>query len=332
MAKSRRYICLISAALSLGASAAATAKVSTHSVDDPAASTVVIVGKKRGATIDQAPPRLSLKPADIQAYGAGSVGELLDILKSQTRSASGKPPVVLLNGHRVSGFNVLQDIPPEAVVRIDTFTEATALAYGYPSGQMVVNIVLAPDFRGRDAEATQTGDFRDTGAKSTLKYSHLNIGETQRINLSLNYKNTRHVLESDRDVVTESNDTNLAPWRTAIPDNRQIEGNLSFSRTLFDSVEATLEAFIKGEQKDSRLGLANGSLTLPASNPFATSAEAIRPPGFGDQDSQRPEIDLRSIHVHGDGLRRSGSVAGRGVDSDRQSRRQQQRLRLANAG
>ncbi|MFT4076980.1 MAG: TonB-dependent receptor [Asticcacaulis sp.] len=276
MSKRQKLICSLAVLAALAGTSAFAQSASAQVTADPAVKTVVVVGKKRGLTIDLAPPRRSLKVADIQAFGADNVEELLNILKPQTQSASGKAPIVLLNGHRVSGFSVLKDIPPEALVRIDTFTEATALAYGYPADQMVLNIVLAPDFKGRTVEASQTGDVRDAGAKSVLKYSHLHIDNNQRVNLSLDYRDTRHALESDRDVVTEVNETNLAPGRNAVPDNRQVEGNLSVSRTLFDSVEVMLEASIKGGRTDSRLGLAKGSLTVPASNPFAISAEGVQ--------------------------------------------------------
>jgi iron complex outermembrane receptor protein len=295
----------------------------------PDVKTVVVVGKRRNLTIVQATPRLSLKAADVQAYGADSLSELLDLIKPQTRSVGGNPPIVLLNGHRVSGFSVLSALPPEAVARIDTFSEATAQGYGYPSGQMVVNIVLAADYLGRILTASQDGAFRDHGGTTKLKYSHLHIGETGRASLALNYENTNGLMESDRGVVTATTrtpfdvtgnitsningreidptlsalagtpvtvlglalaptdlsdflpyanllrQTNLSAWRSLVPASEKFDATVSVNRTLFDSVDATVDASITGTRKKGFQGLASGSLLLPASNPFSVFSESV---------------------------------------------------------
>ncbi|MDA4834198.1 hypothetical protein NY536_22425, partial [Enterobacter hormaechei] len=58
-----------------------------------------------------------LDPADIRAYGVSSVSDLLTELSPQTTSGVGGPPVVLLDGKRIAGFQEIRDIPTEAIAR-----------------------------------------------------------------------------------------------------------------------------------------------------------------------------------------------------------------------
>src|SRR3546814_18889125 len=76
-------------------------------------------------------------------------------------------PVILLNGKRISSFSEIQDIPSEAVARVDILPEQVALSYGYAPTQKVVNIVLRQRFRAETADlragATTQGG-RETGS------------------------------------------------------------------------------------------------------------------------------------------------------------------------
>ncbi|MEG3153109.1 TonB-dependent receptor, partial [Sphingomonas sp. ZT3P38] len=101
---------------------------------------VVVTGQLRGAVAGDVKPELVLNPADIRAYGVGSLAELLTELEPQTRSGRGRDgggPVLLLSGRRISGFAEIRDIPPEAIERIDILPEEAALKLGYRADQRV---------------------------------------------------------------------------------------------------------------------------------------------------------------------------------------------------
>ncbi|MFW8696181.1 hypothetical protein, partial [Mesorhizobium japonicum] len=84
-------------------------------------------------------PIVSYDAAQIQAFGATNIGELVSLLEAQTRSARGGAPVFLVNGRRISGFREIRGLPPEAIERFDVLPEETALSYGYSADQRVVN-------------------------------------------------------------------------------------------------------------------------------------------------------------------------------------------------
>ncbi|MCZ3185204.1 TonB-dependent receptor plug domain-containing protein, partial [Acinetobacter baumannii] len=83
-------------------------------------------------------------PVDLRAYGADSIGALLEALGPQVTSNRGRgdgTPVTLLNGRRISDFSEIARIPTEAIERMEVFPEELALQYGYRADQKVVNIV-----------------------------------------------------------------------------------------------------------------------------------------------------------------------------------------------
>src|SRR3546814_2722039 len=115
-------------------------------------------------------PEQQLSAADVRALGVTSISEMIAELSPQTNGT----PVILLNGKRISSFSEIQDIPSEAVARVDILPEQVALSYGYAPTQKVVNIVLRQRFRAETADlragaTTQGGRDR----KSTrLNSSH----------------------------------------------------------------------------------------------------------------------------------------------------------------
>ena len=121
-----------------------------------------------GAVVGDIEPELQMSPADIQSYGVSTVTELLNEIAPQTRSDRGRnastaPPVLLLNGRRISSLNEIQNIPTEAILRVDILPEEVSLKYGYTADQRVVNFVLKPQFRAVTGEVvggktTEGGD------------------------------------------------------------------------------------------------------------------------------------------------------------------------------
>jgi len=165
---------------------------------------IVVTGQReRGAVVGDIKPEVQLTPADIRSYGVSSVTELLNELSPETRSGRGRggeTPVVLLNGHRISGFSEIRDLPTEAIERVDILPEEAALKYGYTANQRVVNFVLRRRFNAITGELdgsmpTEGGQF--TGeADATL----LRIAGDNRLNIALKYQANSALSESERDI------------------------------------------------------------------------------------------------------------------------------------
>jgi hypothetical protein len=174
---------------------------------DDSLPTVHVIGHKLppqpGAVIGDIKPELQLTPSDIQSYGVSTVTELLQELAPETRSdrgRGGESPVVLLNGRRISSFNEIQNIPTEAILRVDILPEEVSLKYGYTADQRVVNIVLRRRFHAvtgelLGGEATEGGD-----QNGQAEVDLLNLRGDSRLNLDLKYQTGAELTEAQRNL------------------------------------------------------------------------------------------------------------------------------------
>jgi hypothetical protein len=177
-------------------------------VSKPPVSEVVVTGRAEpGAVVGDIKPELELTPEDVQSYGVSTVTELLDELAPETRSDRGRGaggPVILLNGHRISAFNEIRDIPTEAILRVDILPEEVALKYGYSADQRVVNFVLKPRFKATTGEAT--GGVATEGGDETgqAEVDLMRIRGDRRLNLDLKYQIASGLTEAQRDLVSNA--------------------------------------------------------------------------------------------------------------------------------
>lgn len=159
-----------------------------------------------GAVVGDIPPEQQLGPADIRSYGVSSIADLLTELAPQTRSGrgSGGAPIVLLNGHRISGFQEIRNLPTEAIARVDILPEEVALKYGYRADQRVVNIVLRRRFRAVTAELE--GRIATAGGRATpqIEADLVNIKRDGRFSLHLEYAESSALTEAERTIALQA--------------------------------------------------------------------------------------------------------------------------------
>lgn len=251
---------------------------------------IVVTGQpERGAVVGTIKPEQQLSPADIRALGVTSIAEMITELSPQTDGT----PVVLLNGKRISSFSEIQDIPSEAVARVDILPEQVALSYGYAPTQKVVNIVLRQRFRAETVDlraGTTTEGGRDNGS---AEGGLLRIRGDNRFTLDMQYKTAASLLESERGVVpnvqsevvrTPSGLTaflagpdsvsgaELAHHRTLSPATESFATNATLARAL-GKVSMTINGRLELSDSDSLQGYQSARLALLASNPFSPFAE-----------------------------------------------------------
>lgn len=158
---------------------------------------IIVTGQPQpGAVIGNVQPEQQLAPADIRALGVTSIAEVISELSPQTNGT----PIILLNGKRISSFSEIQDIPSEAIARVDILPEEVALTYGYAPTQKVVNIVLRQRFRAETLEG-RGGTSTDGGGESGRAAGGiLRIRGDNRFTLNLQYGRAAQLLESQRDI------------------------------------------------------------------------------------------------------------------------------------
>jgi hypothetical protein len=204
--------------------------------DDAKPGEVKIVGHRTkpqyGAVVGDIKPEIQLSPADIQSYGVSTVTELLNELAPQTRSDRGRgasSPVVLLNGRRISSINEIQNIPTEAILRVDILPEEVSLKYGYTADQRVVNIVLRRRFRAITDEAIAGAATEGADLNGQAEVDQFQTRGDSRLNLDLKYQANGGITEADRGLNATSTG---APYAlggnvTSTTNGAQIDPNLS---------------------------------------------------------------------------------------------------------
>ena len=224
---------------------------------------LIIVTAQRpiGAAIGNPQPERQLDPADIAAFGANSLRDLVDALSLQTRGSStiAGPTVVLLNGRRITTFSEIGDIPPEAVLRIDILSEEVARRYGYPVSSKVLNIVLRPHYSTRVAELAHSQATAGGRASPEGSFTTARNGSGMRWNLHLMAAHNDALLESERRI-----SGGFGSFRSLLPelDRFSISGTVAKDRPTGVSLTANARAEIRS--------------TVDLTGPSGTPTRALR--------------------------------------------------------
>ena len=188
-----------------GAAALAVALLVPAAVgaQDKPAHTDVVVNGHRGSAVTDIEPLTTLDGQAIEGTGATSMTELLRILQPMTRSVDGNDPIFLLNAQRVSGYEEIGALPPEAIEKIEVMPEQVALKFGYPPTRRLVNFITKPRFRGMDVSAnagtTTEGGSSTAGTVATLT----RITNGRRLTLGGEYRHTDPLRQSRRSIAPD---------------------------------------------------------------------------------------------------------------------------------
>jgi hypothetical protein len=170
---------------------------------------LTIQADPRGKVEGNIEPEIELGEAEIQSFGAASIGELLTMLTPQTTSMRGRDggggPVMLVNGRRISGFQEIQGIPPEAIEKFQVLPEEVALSYGYKADQRVVNIILKKNYNALMTQVAATVATDGGRIDPNAGANRVHINGDKRWNLDLQVSHDPYLLEKDRDIVRSPN-------------------------------------------------------------------------------------------------------------------------------
>lgn len=170
--------------------------------DRNAPSEVIVRGDRRSVVRDLV-PLATLDVDAITATGASTMGELLRAIQSVTQAADGSPPIFLLNAQRVSGYDEINTLPPEAIEKVEVLPEPAALKFGYPPTRRVVNFVTKRMFRQTELRAS-AGAATDGGAAAgTANYGLTRLRNNTRLTIAAEYRRTNGLRVSERDVLSD---------------------------------------------------------------------------------------------------------------------------------
>jgi hypothetical protein len=181
---------------------------SLHAKDTEVSGVDVVAHKtyaqQYGAVVGDILPELQYSPDEIQSFGVSTVNELLNELAPETRSDRGRSqeaPVILVNGRRISALNEVQNIPTEAILRIDILPEEVSLKYGYTADQRVVNIVLRRRFHATTVEAIGGGPTEGGEVTGQAEIDMVHIRRDDRLNLDVKYVGASDITDAARNTI-----------------------------------------------------------------------------------------------------------------------------------
>lgn len=211
----------------------------------------------RGRTIGGYEPEQVLLPEDILAYGAGSLGELVDLILAETSSARGPasgPPIVLINGRWVSGFREVGRYPVSAVARVEVLPEEASLAYGFAADQRVLNFVLKRNVNITTLTVRGGGPLEGAGQSGEIDGQFLKVDGARRFSLDGTLGGREAVFESERNLVF-ADGTVGSPNLTLAPQTRDRSAGFSASLGLPGQATATLSGSVEDERSEALFGL-----------------------------------------------------------------------------
>jgi len=208
---------------------------------------VVTAERIRGQVDTASAPVLELDQAQVQAYGAASIADLVAQLSPQIGSGRGRGgrPVFLVNGQRIGNFREIGRYPPEAIRKVEVLPEEVAVKFGFPPDQRVINFILQDNFMSREVEVEYGMPTRGGYAAGEGELGLLRIDGPQRMNASLSYQKTTPLTEADRGIAqtpgsvpTDPADPDPAEFRTLVSANEQLEANVTSTIGLGESGSA----------------------------------------------------------------------------------------------
>lgn len=255
--------------------------------DDPLEVTsgdiVVVAPRIRGQLEVPSAPIATFDEGDIAAYGADSIGDLIEAISPQTGSGRGRGsgmPVILVNGQRITSFREMRNIPPEAIRKMEVLPEEVALRFGYPANQRVVNLILKDRFSATTLAGEYNRPTRGDYDNYELESGLVKIAGPRRYNFNAKYTDTsmlteseRNVRQADGSVPTVAGDPNPARYRSLAAADAELVLNGTMTQNLGESgMGGAITA--NGSYTHSKMTTLSGLDTVTLESPFG--GEAVR--------------------------------------------------------
>lgn len=215
----------------------------TNETEDTSGDIIVTATRSHNSVISDIPADEILDAAAVASYGASNIGDLVAALSAQTGSGRGRgngPPVVLVNGRRVSGFGEIRNLPPEAIERLEIFPPEVALDYGYSADQRVINFILKRQFSAITVEA-EGGTVTDGGRwTQEVETGLFRISGDGRININAEYSRATPLTEAERDIIQASGIGSEGQLRTLVGGSDSLSVDGTIARPLSAAIDASL--------------------------------------------------------------------------------------------
>lgn len=175
---------------------------------------IVIGGRTIIAALAQFAVETNYDEDAVGAYGASTVGEVLDEIR---RENGDEDPAFLVNGRPVSSPEDIAALPAEAVSRIEVLPRGSATKVGGQPGQRAYNVVLRPSVRSATLSASHEeateGGWDNNRGEAIFTW----VKGQDRANLSIRAARSSGLLEAERDFVPRTETVPYSPLGNVLP-------------------------------------------------------------------------------------------------------------------
>lgn len=171
--------------------------------DDPADENYILVIGERRSAVKNVQPIATFDENVISGTGASSIAELMKVIGPVAKSADGSDPIVLINGQRVSGFNDIGSLPPEAIEKVEVLPEPAALKYGFPPTRRVMNFITKRHFQQTQVGAAFGTTTRPGSQVMDGKFGFTRLRNDARMTVSLERHRTTALMQSEREILPD---------------------------------------------------------------------------------------------------------------------------------
>ena len=237
---------------------------------------MIVVSAPR-PTFDIAPER-TLDTADVESYGRDSIGEILEEVTAENGDRR-DDPVILVNGKRVGSLGSVEDLPAEAISKIEVLPIGSGLRLGATSNQRVYNIQLKRELDMVAVRAAAQTATRGSWMSWRGDVNYTQVNGNRRITLAAKFRSEEMLRESERDIVYPAGaslETGL--FRSLAPARDQFSFSLSAADQIAPWLSGSLSAKLSASNRQSLLGpvILEGTAIAPvnqSANGFSVGTE-----------------------------------------------------------
>ena len=197
----RRNLIPVAIAISVSSLLTASPALANNSPESPQplGKDIIVYGQPLNSVFAGMLAEDELNEANIAAYGASTVGELLEILNEELAGPDGGP-TVLINGRLVTGINEISDLPTEAIAKVQLLSRELGGRLGQSATSRVINVSLKSDHRQvvlkTDAGLATAGGGANYEGEANL----LRVNDGNRVSLVLRARAVDPLFESQRNI------------------------------------------------------------------------------------------------------------------------------------
>ncbi|MCQ4164062.1 TonB-dependent receptor plug domain-containing protein [Tahibacter harae] len=215
-----RYALYVGTAAAVGLTAAPAFAQDEGADKGDTLETIVVTGSRiRRVDLENASPVFTIDKTSIEKTGAVTVGDLIQrtpaIAGAATnpqvnngggdgfstvslRGLGSDRTLLLVNGHRVN-VNDVNQIPANAIERIEVLKDGASSVYGSDAIAGVVNFILRRDFQGLEISTSYGITDYDDGARSDFQMTFGHNSDRGSLMVGLNYNKQDAISAADRD-------------------------------------------------------------------------------------------------------------------------------------